>query len=84
MPDDLPQPKDEYWLPSLRGPVPARHIPQYRPPKKRKDYTGRLIFTVGSFAAVVATLLIPYTGLIIASLLFGLALILNLVVWIQE
>lgn len=84
MMDDLPQPKDEFWLPSLSTPLPARNIPQYRPPKQRRDYTGRIIFSVISFAAVIATLLMPYTSIIIAVLLFGLALILNLVVWIQD
>ena len=80
MPDDLPQPKDEYWLPSLRGPVPARNIPQYRPPKKGR--TVYIIFTIGSAVAVVLTLLIPGYGVLIAVNAFGLAVLLNVAVWL--
>lgn len=81
--DDLPQPKDEFWLPSLIGPLPARNIPQYQPTKQHWGRKGHIVFSIVSVVVVAGTLLIPYTGPVIAVLLFGFAVILNIAVWMS-
>ncbi len=86
-----PQPKQEFWQPQLESPyspqVRQPPIMQARPPKKRqrqrkkrRDRTACIVFSLVSAAAVVVMLTLG----LMAVLVIGLVIILNIVVWLRS